>query len=283
MSDPGPTRRLAVCADDYGCSPAVSRGIVQLALRGRLTAVSCLTGGEHWPACAPWLASLPAGVERGLHFNLTEGRPLSPALRRLWPRLPSLPRLMLMAALRRLPLAALATEWQAQWHGFVDATGAVPDFVDGHQHVHQLPGVREIVLAAVAAQPRPPAVRNTGCLPGPGDGFKRIVIERTGGRALQQALRRAGLRHNAVLIGAYGFDTDDYGARLRGWLPQVGMQGALLFCHPGDPDAPGEAGDPIAAARRIEARYLGSDRFPADLREAGITLGPVWQRRSSGG
>jgi hypothetical protein len=40
-----------------------------------------------------------------LHFNLTEGRPLSPSLAALWPSLPSLPRLLLASHLGRLPLA----------------------------------------------------------------------------------------------------------------------------------------------------------------------------------
>jgi len=34
-----------------------------------------------------------------------------------------------------------------------------PAFIDGHQHVHALPGVREVVLDAIAAGPAAPAVR----------------------------------------------------------------------------------------------------------------------------
>ena len=46
-------------------------------------------------------------MRTGLHFNLTEGRPLAPSLRALWPRLPTLQDLIVQAHLRRLPLAEL--------------------------------------------------------------------------------------------------------------------------------------------------------------------------------
>jgi hypothetical protein len=52
------------------------------------------------------LADLPAPVERGLHFNLTERAPPSPALRLHWPRLPARLGLIVMAHLGRLPLQA---------------------------------------------------------------------------------------------------------------------------------------------------------------------------------
>ena len=122
-------RTLSVCADDFGLTPAISRGICALAKLGRLTAVSCMTGAEHWQASAPMLADLPHTVDRGLHFNLTDGEPLSRELRSRWPRLASLPSLIAMAHLARLPLRAIECAWQAQWQHFVDATGAAPGFV----------------------------------------------------------------------------------------------------------------------------------------------------------
>lgn len=277
-----PRRVLAVCADDFGLSPAVSRGILALARRGRLAAVSCLTTGGDWRSGATGLADLPPTVERGLHFDLTEGKPLSAELRGAWPRPPGLPALIAAAHLGRLPLAALAAEWQAQWQAFVDATGAAPQFVDGHQHVHHLPGVRQVVLAGT---PRSVAVRSTGCVRGPGNRLKRLLIEGTGGRALQQRLREQGRPHNAVLLGVYGFQaTTDYRRRMQGWLAAAPAQGGLLFCHPADSDGRGpDAHDPIAAARRHEAAYLGSTAFVDDLDAAGVMLGPAWSQRPSAG
>lgn len=276
----GGTRHLAVCADDFGLSPQISQTIVQLAGRGRLSAVSCLVTSAAWPELAGPLAGLPPNLERGLHFNLTEGRALSPALRAVWPVLPSLPHVLRDALLLRLPLAAIAAEWRAQWQAFVDATGRCPDFVDGHQHVHHLAGVRDIVLASVAAAGPRVAVRSTGNLLGPGDAAKRWIIGATGGKALERALRQRGVPCNSVLLGAYDFRDADYRSRMRQWLRAVPGSGALLFCHPGSGRAEGDA---IAAAREREAAYLGSEDFLADLREAGVSLGPAWSRTSSAG
>lgn len=272
------TRTVAICADDFGLAPPVSYGIAELAHQGRLNAVSCLVTRAHWPADAALLAGLPPEVQLGLHFNLTQGEPASAALRDHWLRLPALPALMLRAALSALPRAALAHEWRAQWQRFVTATGRIPDFIDGHQHVHHLPGVREIVLEAALASGA--AVRNTGRVAGPGYAFKRRVIERSGGRALQRELVARGIAHNAVLIGVYDFDARDYRALVRAWLAALPGEGALLMCHPAR-GAVASDDDTIAEARGREAAYLASREFLDDLAGAGVSLGPAWPRRSS--
>jgi predicted glycoside hydrolase/deacetylase ChbG (UPF0249 family) len=268
------SRVLMLCADDFGLSGGISRGIARLARAGRLNATSCITNAPEWRHQAPLLADLPDTVDVGLHFNLTEGAPLSTELRRVWPRLPALPQLILRAHLRALPRAAIAAELAAQWAAFADATGRAPAFVDGHQHVHHLPQVREVLLAALQSSPAT-AVRNTGRVLGPGFGVKRALIAGTGGRTLQRRLARRALRHNPALLGVYDFaDGADYRGLMQGWLARVAAEGALLFCHPGDPDA--GVPDAIAAARPREAAYLASPELAADLAAAGVVLGRVW-------
>lgn len=269
------SRTLAVCADDFGLAEPISAAIEHLARRGRVTAIACIVNTPRWRDDARRLGGLPARVELGLHFNLSEGAPLSAALAQHWPRLPRLPKLIIDAHLRRLPLAALRAEFEAQCAAFRAATGRAPAFIDGHQHVQHLPGVRAVVLDGVQAWQPPPALRATGRLPGPGWALKRRLIECTGGRALQRELERRGLRHNALLLGAYDFEARDYRGLMQGWLGQVGADGALLFCHPANA-APGSA-DPIAAARVRERAYLDSDAFAQDLAAAGVELGRVWR------
>ena len=260
-----PSRRLGVCADDYGLGPAVDRGILALAAQGRITALSCLVTPPRWAAAGAVLQDCTAAV--GLHFNLTEGEPLSAALRQHWPRLPSLGRVIALAFLGRLP-GALADELQAQLQRFVAVAGRAPDFIDGHQHVHALPGVRPLVLAAAQSLRLP--LRNTGRVPGPGFAFKRRVIEACGGRALAAEMQARGLPAAPALMGVYDFDPRaDYRALMRGWLREA-PDGTLLFCHPaqGAPDA----GDAIAAARQREMAYLASPAFADDLAEFGVSL-----------
>ncbi|TCU97087.1 ChbG/HpnK family deacetylase [Roseateles saccharophilus] len=262
-------KRLAVCADDYGLGPAVDRGILALVGQGRITALSALVTALRWAQAGPALREVGADIT-GLHFNLTEGEPLSAELRRHWPRFPSLGAVIAQAFLGRLP-GALAGEFEAQLQRFIDVTGRAPAFIDGRQHVHALPGVRPFVLEAAARLGVP--LRNTGRLPGPGFAFKRRVIEACGGRALVAEMRARGLRAAPALVGVYGFDPQaDYRALMRGWLGSA-PDGALLFCHPaqGGPDA----GDAIGAARVREMAYLASEAFAADLAEFGVTLSGV--------
>ena len=280
-----PQRALLICADDFGLTPGIDAAIASLVRAGRLGAFSCLSNGPAWQQDAAAVAGLRCQAQAGLHFNLTEGRPLSPALARWWPQMPSLPRLLVDAHLGRLPLDAVADELAAQWQAFVAASGAAPDFIDGHQHVHHLPGVRGLLLHWLQRQPQATPVRSTAHLAGPGHGVKRWVIERSGGRALARALAQQvqphRLPHNRLLLGAYDFAAADYGALMRAWLAQVPEQGALLFCHPGRPSDSGAAEggdlpDPIAAARQRELAYLAGPDFPRDLVAAGVVLGSVW-------
>lgn len=269
-------RPLLLCADDYGLARGIDDTIARLVQAGRLGAFSCIVNGPAWAADAARVPALRAvGAQAGWHLNLTEGVPLSPALAACWPQLPALPRLLALSHLGRLPGAALRDELAAQWQAFVAATGRAPDFVDGHQHVHQLPGVRALLLDLLARQGRGLPVRATAPLAGPGFGFKRWVIGATGGQALTRALRRAGIAHNRRLLGAYDFQVADYRGLMRGWLAQVPPEGALLFCHPGARSADAPA-DVIAAAREREAAYLAGDEFPRDLAASGVRLTPVW-------
>lgn len=266
------TRRLRLCADDFALGPAVDRGLLALAAQGRLGALSCLASSPRWPQAATALRSLPATVQVGLHFNLTEGEPLSAGLRRHWPRLPSLRRLLALAALGQLArpalAAAIADEWTAQLERFVSEHGRPPRFVDGHQHVHALPGVRDTLLAAARRLGVP--LRDTGRILGPGHALKRQIIQACGGRALHRALQAQGVAHASALLGVYDFHPRaDYRVLMRGWLATL-PDGALLFCHPamGGPDA----GDAIGVARQREADYLASPAFVDDLAEFGVSL-----------
>ena len=282
MAELAAGRPLLLCADDYGLTPGIGQAITGLVQAGRLGAFSCLTNGLAWPQDGPSLAGLrAAGAQAGLHFNLTEGRPLSPVLARRWPQLPRLPRLLIDAHLGRLPLVAVADELAAQWVAFESVSGGRPDFVDGHQHVHHLPGVRRLLVDFLQRLPVPMPVRSTARLAGPGFGFKRWVIEHSGGRALGRALQRHGLPHNGLLLGAYDFKAD-YRPLMQGWLAQVPAGGALLFCHPGQASVVGvgvvaDAPDAIAAARLRELAYLAGPDFPRDLAAAGVVLGSVWR------
>lgn len=277
--------RLAVCADDFGQGQAIDQGILQLLHLGRLQAVSCLVNGPTWAANALALAAaaMPVKASIGLHFNLTQGAPLSSALLARYAKFPGLPAALLNSHLRRLPLTAVAEELHAQLHAFSRVTGHAPQHIDGHQHVHHLPGVRTLILAAAAATLPPAAVRRCAPALGPGAGFKRWVIEASGGRAMARSMDTQAVRSNPALVGVYDFKAaPPYRQHMQGWLarltglPKHPGQGALLFCHPARVGAEPAADDTIGVARQREMAYLCSEDFATDLAAAGVTLGPVW-------
>lgn len=279
-----PLRTLAVCADDFGQAAGVDEAIVTLARAGRLTAISCIANGGSWLDGAARLQDLPDSVDVGLHLNLTDGRPLSGRLARHWRTLPSLHRLIVQAHLRLLPRIALRAEIHAQLSAFIRGHGRPPAFIDGHQHVHHLPEVRDLILDMAEHLQPLPAMRSTGRVLGPGFAFKRRVIEGTGGRALDVALVQRAIPHNASLLGCYDFADPDYRQLMRRWLAELPAEGGLVFCHPGDADADHPSrSDPIGAARGRERAYLASAAFDEDLAEARVVLGRVWQTRETVG
>ncbi len=279
-ADPAPPpaagRLLMLCADDFGLDTGISIAIARLARAGRLNAISCISNGAGWAADAEWLRNMPAPVSLGLHFNLTHGRPLSRRLARVWPTLPNLARLTAQAHLGLLPRAALLAEFHAQFGAYVKATERPPHFIDGHQHVHHLPVVRNIILDAVEHIQPMPALRSTAPVLGSSAGWKGRLMERAGGQGLARELRRRVIPHNGALLGVYDFARTDYRALMQGWLASVPPEGALLVCHPGGVGALGTS-DPIGAARIRELNYLSSDAFTEDLAAAGVTLGNVWR------
>lgn len=265
-SDPTlpPTRAVLLCADDYALHPLVDEAAEQLALAGRLSATSCMTTSPLWPAAAARLQALRDRLAVGLHFNLTEGHGgAHPAQ--------ALGAVIRQAYARQLSPAQLRTAWRTQLDAFEQALGTPPDFIDGHQHVHQLPGLRDAMLAELQARYAPherPWVRSTAPAGGLWRSPKAAVIALLGGWTATRRLRRAGVGTNRGFGGVYGFDAADaesYGAQMAQWLPQM-RAGGLLMCHP----ATGEVqGDAIGTQRPVEFAYLMSPAFGALLAQHG--------------
>ena len=69
--------RLVVNADDFGMSPAISRGILRAHHEGIVTSTSLLGNTPDLPQARAMLAEAPAlGV--GVHLALCGGRPVAP-------------------------------------------------------------------------------------------------------------------------------------------------------------------------------------------------------------
>ena len=274
-----PTRRIWLCADDYGMAPGVNAAIRELIARGRLNATSVMTAAPHLDAEAAYALELVNSGEKraalGLHVTLTG--PFAPTSEGFAPlrdgRFPPLEEMLRLAMLRRLQPEQLTIEIATQLRAFIEMFGRPPDFVDGHQHVHLLPQVRDVFLAVVAETAPAAWVRQCGRAP-----FAWRLADHKGlvldvlSLGFRRAAERRGLTTNPAFAGAYSFnsqaDFTQIFPRFLNGLPD----GGLIMCHPGFVDAELERLDPLTTLREHEFAFFGSDAFPRLLAEHNVTL-----------
>lgn len=125
----------AITADDWGLSPAVNQGILKLAENGTVKRVSLMANCEYLETGLSELRALP-GIQLGLHFNLTYGRPLEQTYRPLPPK----EFLIRWIFRKRQILPEIRKELIAQL-GKLQALKIQPHYFDGHHHIHIVPGL----------------------------------------------------------------------------------------------------------------------------------------------
>lgn len=272
MSAPTPSRAFVLCADDYGLHPAVDAAVLQLALAGRLSATSCMTTAPRWAEAAPQLQAVRPRLSVGLHFNLTESHGGAVPAQ-------ALGTVIRQAYTGHWSAGEMRALWTQQLDAFEAALGTPPDFIDGHQHVHQLPGMCDAMLEVLqqrySAQDMP-WVRSTAPIGTLWRSPKAAIIALLGGWQTTRSLRKAGVLVNHGFGGVYGFDAPTpagYGAQMAQWLAQV-QAGSLLMCHPATEEV---VGDAIGAQRPVEFAYLLSEDFGALLQaqHCHIQQGPL--------
>lgn len=266
-------RTINLCADDFGYHPAINQAVLGLLSQGRLSATSVMTNAPYAERGATDLKRWASLARVGLHINLTEFEAASPAGRSVIQPLKSL---MYQAYRRRLSSTAVAEEIEAQLQLFIDYFGQLPSFIDGHQHVHQLPGVRRALLNIyrryypdATALVRLPKQRLYGLHPRYWRlGLKPWLIRLTGAKRLGWLLTQNGIPHNTSFSGIYHFNSDSYRHYFQAFLEQIDHEGWLM-CHPAATIVPD---DVIANARVQEYAYLSSLAFNEDCHWAKVQL-----------
>ncbi len=279
LKAPAMTLPVLICADDYGLAPGINAAIRELIALGRVTATSVMSLCPHWEPEAAALRAVAADrADVGLHFTLTDQRPLG-ALPNLAPdgRLPPLGRLMAMAYRGALDPVEIRAELDRQIAAFTDAWGGPPAYIDGHQHVHQLPIVRDAVVAAVESLPGA-YVRRCGepiaAVLARGVAVPKTLLIGGLGVGLSRRLDARSLPANDRFAGVYDFATQEPFAAL---MPRFlagfrrGRTGRnLMMVHPGLPDDELRRVDSLVEPRRAEYDYLKGPEFAALLERLGV-------------
>jgi len=262
------SKPIAVCADDFGLESGINEGIEALAQQRRLSAVSCMTTA---PLFAGAIAALlPLDIDLGLHLNFTE---LSAA-----PEIClSLRKLLIKSYGGTLVASAVNREIHRQLDAFERYTGRKPDFVDGHEHVHQLPIIRDVLLMVLKERYPSESIwlRNTA----PGDLSAKLpmmqrckahVIGALGARSLSEIAKKNGYSTNVDFFGVYDFSRPHptYLEMLKAWLGRA-VPGSLLMTHPATKVS---AEDAYGRDRIIEYQVLGSNSFADLLTEYELTI-----------
>jgi hopanoid biosynthesis associated protein HpnK len=292
-------KEVIVNADDFGLHPDVNAAIVEAHQRGIVTSASLLAGGGAFEEAVA-LARANPRLDIGVHLALTEIEPCAPInripiLAAADARLPRNAAALLRRFLTRgIPEREIEAEFRAQIER-VRARGLAITHLDGHQHVHVLPGAARVV-ARLAREYDVPAVR----LPREPISWPRHMPFR---RALRRLLESAVLRLSCswarrVFTRAglvfpcryYGFANAGHMARtIPGIVAHLRPGLTVVGCHPGRADAT------LAAAfdwgydwsAELQALCAGSTR--AALQSAGAQLCgwsacrsrpqlPVWTR-----
>jgi chitin disaccharide deacetylase len=265
-------RNLIVNADDLGWTAGVNRGIAEAHRNGIVTSASLLANGGAF-AEAVELARDSSGLGVGVHLNLNDGPPVAPR-----ESVPSLVNdsgefeggpdgLLLKIATRGLSMREVEIEWGAQISKAGDA-GIEPTHLDGHKHVHMLPGLFEIALrlakrygiGAIRVSHEASSLRaalSTG--------------ERRAAVVLKQGVQARGLkllaRDARKQAERAGVSTADYfcGIAQTGELTKEGVARLLrslpegtteLMCHPGYADD---------ALRKTSTRLQGSRQKEVEI------------------
>ncbi|HEY8907709.1 MAG TPA: ChbG/HpnK family deacetylase, partial [Rhodoferax sp.] len=246
---------------------SASAGIAELAHLQRISATSAMVLSPHWAQDVALLQDQRGQIDVGLHLDWTSdfakaaghGLSLGAAMRR--------------AVLGGFDQAQAATVIERQLDLFETHWQAMPDYVDGHQHVQQFAGIRQALVAVLARrygqQTIKPYLRLSRPPRGTAD-LKGRVIARMGANALEKIATSQGITWATGLLGIHDFSGSpaDYARLMARWLAQS-PPGAIIMCHPAQACEPG---DEIGVSRVQEFAYLASAEFAAALVAAKVQV-----------
>jgi predicted glycoside hydrolase/deacetylase ChbG (UPF0249 family) len=241
-------------ADDYAYSASIDEAIIKLIKNDRLSATSCMVLSPRWKEAGALITpAIRKKASIGLHLDFTQFGNAYPHVK-----------LILLSLMRRLPKESIKISINKQLDAFEEVIGSSPDYVDGHQHIHQLPQIRDVLIEVLLEryQNNLPWLRIAK--PPVSDGLKGLIIRLLGANALEKKALAFNFKCSSELLGIYGFNTSPaaYELMLSKWIRQAKKSAGVpaLMCHPAiQKYSNDKTNDPIFNARLNEYQVLNSE------------------------
>jgi hypothetical protein len=255
---------IIVCADDFGMSFEINNAIIKLLEHRKISAVSCLVTGKAWDGGSNLLKRFQGEVDIGLHLSFGN-LPFNKILK--------------LAYLKRVDRKIIFSEFKSQLSCFCKKLGHYPDFIDGHQHIHQLPVFRSALIDLVnIVRVDKVYIRNSSI--SLVDVFvRRISILKNilisiPGSSLKKYLFKKGIHTNNDLLGIYAFNTDIAPGKIfEVFLKTVKRSNSIFTVHPGYKNRQyNDKNSCLDIKREEEMKYLDSDNYKDALERSGFYL-----------
>lgn len=253
-------KKVMINADDFAQSEAIDAAIIDLANRKIISSTSVLVLSPRWQQSAKQLVNLP--IQVGLHLDLTS------AFSKQYGCNYGLSKLIFLAYTRQLSQQYLEKIIELQWDRFCEFYGGPPDFIDGHQHVHQLPMVRDALFSIIAKKAWETQQNHwlRSCYSKQWRGFKAMIVSILGAQFFTRKAFQLNINTNSDFAGVYNFNPKmNLKKSWESWLDSLTGHHALVMCHVAMPnlkhDVDDNVNDAIYNARLNEYQWLASDDF----------------------
>lgn len=250
-------KQIILCADDFGYNAKINQGVITLLQNNRISATSCMTNMPAFKEGADELRAFQNHADIGLHFNLPY----------------SISTLLIKSHLRLLKFDEIYQALETQYKTFVEVLGFTPSHIDGHQHIHHLPIIRDVLVKFINdnqlndklyvrnVNPHAPASPI-------GNFIKTQIIIHTGAKQLHKLLHQHQIKHNQSFSGIYTFgQVDNYREKFLSFINAID-DNPIIMCHPGFTDDT----DVIGKNRLIEFEYFNSSQFIDDMQQLQFQL-----------
>jgi predicted glycoside hydrolase/deacetylase ChbG (UPF0249 family) len=260
MSDMTTQKSIVINADDMGLHPDIDEAIIRLAEKRVVTSTSLMVLA--YPDKEAINAVSKLGVDVGLHLDFT-----SEMANRRYQISRSIRSTIIDTYSRKMRIEESKNVVKDQLIQFIDITGSIPCFIDGHEHVHQMPVIRNALLDVLSDMNLKNLLFIRDTRTRQWRGMKAAVIASLGANTMARMTASSGYLGNRDFLGVY-----DLGKKIalqplwEKWLRSITGHGALAMCHPAISTMQNRY-----PFRLREYEFLGSESFQNLLQENKVT------------